>query len=528
MHTNRGTRGFLAILVTACGLVLGVFSSPVAAKTIVVTTNQDTVDPPFTPSGLCGTGTLADLPGADGRVSLREAVIAANNAPGAKTIQFAPNLSGTTIVLTHSLALCGGHTTLTGDVNGDNTPDITIDGRAVLFPFDVISLFSSHNTVKSLRVLAPGDPGVGGIVVAATPAVATTVVGNTITHNIVTGGSIFVLTGLNYSANGQSFNAATIKHTRVRANTVLSAPVAGIIAIILGDQHEMTDLTIIGNTVSGNPIGILALGGEFNERDPNDDGATDNRLDVTIKDNLVTGNSNPGATAGIAITGGAVSSSHNQVTAAILDNTLNDNNGNGISVVAGLDNSSQNRVAVKIRGNTLENNAGVGIFTFGAVGALFSPSGESAGNTLDARIEHNTVQNAFLFGIGVTGGIGGFDSAPDKVAENNAVNAIVRDNTVNGTNGEGIHVDAGGSGAANANTVDVRVEKNTVCSSTPPNADIHAIGGLQGNAFLPDNTGTGNVLTGEIVKNTATTVTVQDGVSGNTADVTQFKNEPCP
>jgi hypothetical protein len=59
--------------------------------------------------------------------------------------------------------------------------------------------------------------------------------------------------------------------------------------------------------------------------------------------------------------------------------------------------------------------------------------------------------------------------------------------------------------------------------------DIHALGGLLGNPFFPDNTGTGNVLTGEIFQNTATTVTVQDGagVPGNQATVTQFNNNPC-
>ena len=148
-----------------------------------------------------------------------------------------------------------------------------------------------------------------------------------------------------------------------------------------------------------------------------------------------------------------------------------------------------------------------------------------SGNSLDAWIEKNTVQNAFLFGIGVTGGIGSFDGLAGKVAENNEVNAVVLDNTVTGTTGEGIHVDAGGSGAANDNEVEVRAQKNTVCGST--DADIRALGGLLGNPFLPDNMGTGNELTGNIFHNTATTVAVEDGVAGNVADVTQIKNNPC-
>jgi hypothetical protein len=351
-------------------------------------------------------------------------------------------------------------------------------------------------------------------------------VDNIIIHNVVTGGSIFVGAGFDFSNPGHSFNGATVKRISVRDNTVSSAPGPGIEAFILGDHHEIRDVTIAGNTVSGNTIGILAFGGESDPSDPNDDGATDNRLHVTIKDNLVSGNSNPGGTTGIVLFGGLSSSSHNQVTADILDNTVTDNNGGGISVGAGQENSSQNRVKVKISSNRLENNAGVGIFTYGAIGALFSPSGESSGNRLDAWIEQNTVQNAFLFGIGVSGGIGGFDELAGKVADHNEVRAVVKDITVIGTSGEGIHLDAGGSGEANANAVEVRAQKNTVCGST--DADIRALGGLLGNPFLPDNTGTGNKLTANIFHNTATTVTVEDGVAGNVADVTQSKNNPCP
>jgi len=284
-----------------------------------------------------------------------------------KSSRLPPSLNGTTIVLTRALALCGGHTTLTGDVNGDDTPDVTVDGSAVLFPFDVIDVFSSHNTVSSLRVLAPSAARVGGIAINPTPAVATTMVDNIITHNVVIGGAIFVGAGFDFSNPDQSFNGATVKRIIVRDNTVSSAPGPGIEAFILGDHHEIRDVTITGNTVSGNTIGILAFGGESDPSNPNDDGATDNRLQVTINDNLVTGNSNPGGTAGIALFGGLSSSSHNQVTADILDNTLTDNDGSGISVGAGQENSSQNRVKVKIGGNELENNAGVGIFTYGAL-----------------------------------------------------------------------------------------------------------------------------------------------------------------
>jgi hypothetical protein len=49
------------------------------SKLIVVTTLTDTADFPFNEDSLCGTGTVGNLPGADGLISLREAIIAANN-----------------------------------------------------------------------------------------------------------------------------------------------------------------------------------------------------------------------------------------------------------------------------------------------------------------------------------------------------------------------------------------------------------------------------------------------------------------
>ena len=597
MHTNIIVRGFITCALSLC-LSGWIFVSSASAATIVVNTNLDVVDPPFNTGGLCGSGTIADLPGNDGKISLREAINAANNTPGVKSIIFALSPGDATIVLTGPLYLCGGQTTLNGDVNGDKTPDVTIDGAAGTFPFEVINIVSSHNTVKNLQVLAP--PGGGsGISVSATPAVATTIVDNTIAHNIVSG-IVEILAGADLFNNRQSINDVTIKHVRVRDNEVSGSPIFGILAGNNGDRNVLTDLTITGNTVFGNREGISVRNGWQNPFDPTDDGAsdnrldvlitdntvtgntvpaeafrdgisiyggfnffsptsvssnnyltaqvrgkrvennvgpgivtfggyggaTDNRLDVTVKDNIVTGNQNPGDTGGIIVLGGFAASS-NQVRTNLLSNSITNNNGIGISVGSGLDNSSTNDVVVTIRDNALENNAGAGIVTYGAIGALFFPGGDSSGNTLDTRIERNTVKNAALFGILVVGGVGSLDGAPIKVANNNAVTAVVTDNTVTGTVGEGMVLNAGGSGAANTNDVEVTAKKNTVCGSAA--TDIHAIGGSFGiPALLPPNQGTGNTVEGTITKNTATTVVVENGVAGNSATVTQLNNDTCP
>src|SRR5215475_1562415 len=143
---------------------------------------------------------INDLP-PTGPVSLREAIIAANNTPGADTITFDPSLSGGTIVVGFNglplPALCGGHTRIEGDLDGDDVPDITLEGA--IFPIPAppavpavaaaagISVLSSHNTINGLQVqhfpfgirVRAGDftnPG--------------TVTHTTVTNNIVAGSKL--------------------------------------------------------------------------------------------------------------------------------------------------------------------------------------------------------------------------------------------------------------------------------------------------------------------------------------------------
>jgi hypothetical protein len=137
-----------------------------------------------------------------------------------------------------------------------------------------------------------------------------------------------------------------------------------------------------------------------------------------------------------------------------------------------------------------------------------------------------TVRSQTGGGIVICGGVGSTDGRAGAVADNNQAAAIVEQNTVADNTHQGIWLCAEGGGLASANTIEVRTVHNTSCHN---GTDILGEGGFTGNVLFPvPNAGTGNVLEGEIFKNTATTVTVDDGVPGNTATVTQFKNDPCP
>jgi hypothetical protein len=527
MHTSRVTVGFVTVLVMACCLALGGLASSAAAKTIVVTTLTDTADPPFNADGDCGTGTISDLPGASGLVSLREAIIAANNTNGKQTVTFASSLSGGTIVVNFDdldadatpdplPALCGGQTRIEGDLDGDEVPDITLEGAA--FPIPVppapsaagISVLSSHNTIRGLQVqhfpfrirVRAGDftnPGtvthttvtnnilaeskLDGILVATGNIPDSRVAHTTLTHNLMMNNArLGILVLANLSAAGSNTHIA---HTTITDNEVTGNNSIGIEMLALGDHNVISDATLARNTVSGNTVfGINVLGGYA--------GADDNTLDVSIKDNTVT-----------------------------------DNDLVGIRVIAGQDNSSNNHVAARIEENTLERHQFYGIATVAGEGAVDFPTGTSNHNVLDVRLERNTVRSQTGRGIAVSVGVASPDGRAGSVADNNQANARVAHNTVEYNTDRGIELSAGGIGLASANTLEVRVAHNTVCNNA--GTDIVGEGGFTGNILFPvPNLGTGNVLAGEISKNTATMVTVADGTPGNAATVTQVNNDPCP
>jgi hypothetical protein len=529
MNTNRGVVGFVTVLVLACCLVLGGFASPAAARPIVVTTLTDSADPPFNEDGPCGTGTVSDLPGADGRISLCEAIIAANNTNGKKTITFAPSLSGGTIVVNFDdldadaapdplPALCGGHTRIKGDLDGDDVPDITLEGAAIPVAAPPVAaagllIISSHNTITGLQVqhfpigirVRAGDfttsgtvehtqvknnivaaSKIDGIDVRTGNVPGSRVAHTTLTQNEVINNARFgILVVASLSATGSDSHIA---HTTITDNEVMGNGAFGIFMLSAGDNNVVSDATIARNTVSGTTSVGINVNGGFG-------GADGNTLDVRIKDNTVT-----------------------------------DNGSAGIRVIVGQDNSSDNHVIAWIHGNTLERNQLFGIATIAGEGAVNFPTGTSNHNVLDVGIVQNTVRSQTGGGIVVAGGVASPDGRAGTVADNNHAWAVVVQNTVeDNTPLRGIELDAGGIGLANSNTVDVWVAHNTVCNNA--GTDIIGEGGFSGNVFFPvPNQGTGNVLEGQIFENTATTVTVQDGAGapGNQANVTQFNNDPCP
>ena len=145
-------------LPASCGGVGANSYTPPAVIVPAVILNRGTVITVTNTSMLINgnTSSVAALvanPGPDG-ISLQEAVIATNNDPGIRNIQFAPALKGSTIVVDSGFVkgltyVTGGNVTINGDIDGDGKPDITLTS---LSGATTIFVLSGGNTLNGLAL----------------------------------------------------------------------------------------------------------------------------------------------------------------------------------------------------------------------------------------------------------------------------------------------------------------------------------------------------------------------------------------
>ena len=204
------------------------------AADIMVSTAEDRLDAAFATfdptTNWCGT--VVDLAAFPAAPSLREALIYANHTPGPDTISFAPSLSGQTIMISFDgedegeqadplPTLCGGAITLDGDVNGDGTSDITLDGSNGAGYGLLVT--SDNNTIKGLML--QNFPNFG-IAVYHHSGFGTSMTGNRVTNNTVVGGQ----TGIIIQA-GDGAGAGTVQDTTISGNRVSGTTFNGLLVI---------------------------------------------------------------------------------------------------------------------------------------------------------------------------------------------------------------------------------------------------------------------------------------------------------
>ena len=210
-------------------------------------TAEDRLDPAFATYNFSVTdfetlcGTVVDPAAFPAAPSLREALIYANHMPGPDTITFAPELSGQTITVSVDGPdegeevdplpdLCGGDLTLNGDIDGDGTSDITLDGSN-FSPASTLNwafyIDSDNNTITSLTLRSFPSPILVGAGVRAAA-----VTGNRITNNMIDGGgtAIFVFAG--FVMQGTTQDTGVHRSNRIRGAAprgflLLSTGIAG-------------------------------------------------------------------------------------------------------------------------------------------------------------------------------------------------------------------------------------------------------------------------------------------------------------
>jgi hypothetical protein len=205
-------------------------------------------------------------PGPDG-ISLREAIHATNNDPGARTIGFAPMLAGATIGLDSVLPpLTGGGVTIEGDIDLNGAPDVTLrpSQRFVGVPDRAaLHIASSGNRLHALVLDGFPVPGVYIRPYWGRPPPLPTrgvLADNVVSDLVIRGsGGIAILPiwggdcglpfGLRPCASDFRFVNTTISGNTVDAGTGIGA-----------DLHNVGGGSITGMTVTHNTIRVGAGG----------------------------------------------------------------------------------------------------------------------------------------------------------------------------------------------------------------------------------------------------------------------------
>lgn len=421
----------------------------VARAELVVSTTSDDVN-----GDISSPAALVADPGPDG-ISLREAILATNAAPGTSRITFAAAMAGRTITLTSFLpAFARDGVSLVGLATGDGQPAVTIDGsraRQICCP-GLLAVAASHIRIQWIRVVhasvnfinihadeprtprvvrdvriedsifddndggnsqaisigmeSPGTPA-RAFIAPGTPTLYAGAV-DAVVSNVVIARNVFrnlrgppagdaIILG-NIGTNG------LIEDVVIQENDFAGLVSVGTPAIELVNtltNNRIVRTRISGNTFSGNWVpthlnGAIAWdGGPGPGRGPTD--STGN----VIADTVITGNVFRGNQFGIGLTAGIggtkATATANSITNTEISNNLMTATAGALDISAGATGATGNRVdGLRIVKNTIAYNDG---------GILVRPDRDGASGNQVSGIE---VRNTILWMNAIKGRNGDF------------------------------------------------------------------------------------------------------------------------
>ncbi|MBX3179181.1 MAG: DUF5011 domain-containing protein [Candidatus Hydrogenedentes bacterium] len=349
---------------------------PLNTDVSTVSTLQDVVD-----GNTMSPAHLIANPGADGAISLREAIIAANNRAGADTINF--GVTGTILLSGGLPNLADGETTINGG------GQITLDGNSLAGSIAGLRIVSADNVVRGLAIVR--FPGSG---VEIDGAAAT---GNLIADCFI---------GTNGQAPLGNNNHGVLIQNGASDNLVGGAD-AGDRNILSGNIRSGVFLTgtgTSGNRILGNYIGLDSAGVAAVAN-----GATGVSLVAGASDNAVGGveegegnviSSN--ITTGVFVSGAGTSGNLIAANLIGLDANGAGSLGNVRNGVAILDGATDTTVGGDdpLAANTISGNGNAGVLVDGAA-------------SLRNTVRLNSIHGNFATGIALTSGANADIAAPE-------------------------------------------------------------------------------------------------------------------
>ncbi|MCE5249157.1 T9SS type A sorting domain-containing protein [bacterium] len=382
---------------------------------------------------------LINDPGPDG-ISLPEAIIAVNHDNGPNTITFDPILYGMTISVTEDLPpITGGQVTINGDIDGNGTPDVTLDGLR-------------SSAIKCFKVYASNVKICGFII------------------------KNFYWNGIDVHTGNDGQEPKVIDKVVLQGNIISGS--WGAISISNSDQNcIISNVDIIENTIENNNftgLNIQAGEGEL---------STNNQIvNITVAKNKII---NKGYRIAVYTCGAVGEASTNNIISGleISNNMITGHTNSSLLICGGNSIGDQNnRIEnLHISDNYIEGSP-VTIEILGGAqsGAQASlPSGTSTDNckneVSNIIISKNTIRGG---GIQFTGA-DGHNAAPNLALDNTIANVTIESNNILYCSANGILLQGGSFGGQNNSIKKVKIVNNLIAKNLD-GGGIVFVGGYEG------------------------------------------------